>query len=156
MMKCARPQGFRKPFSLAKFLPSKMPILPCVTHLWPTSQATSTIFCTVQPCCMGVLVADVIGHGVPAALVASMVKVAVSTQCGNGGGPASIIAGLNTILCKEAHEQYVTATYLYLDTANRNRPTCGRRTSTAVVVAPQNTVLGEDRRIWASARRTAR
>ncbi|MGB0124150.1 MAG: SpoIIE family protein phosphatase [Silvibacterium sp.] len=76
-------------------------------------------FLPVQPCCIGVLVADVIGHGVPAALVASMVKVAVSTQCGNGGGPASIIAGLNTILCQEAHEQYVTATYLYLDTANR-------------------------------------
>lgn len=75
-------------------------------------------FLAAQPCCMGLLVADVTGHGVPAALVASMVKVAVSTRCGNDGGPASIVAGLNTILCNEAREQYVTATYLYLDTAN--------------------------------------
>jgi serine phosphatase RsbU (regulator of sigma subunit) len=75
-------------------------------------------FVAVQPCCMGLLVADVIGHGVPAALVASMVKEAVSTRCENYGGPASIVAGLNTILCNEAREQYVTATYLYLDTAN--------------------------------------
>jgi sigma-B regulation protein RsbU (phosphoserine phosphatase) len=75
-------------------------------------------FVAVQPCCMGVLVADVMGHGVPAALVASMVKVAVSTRCGTGAGPASIVAGLNTLLCSEAREQYVTATYLYLDTAN--------------------------------------
>jgi sigma-B regulation protein RsbU (phosphoserine phosphatase) len=75
-------------------------------------------FVTFQPCCMGVLVADVMGHGVPAALVASMVKVAVSTQCGNDGNPADVISGLNTILCKEAREQYVTAAYLYLDTAN--------------------------------------
>ena len=75
-------------------------------------------FVTSHPCCMGVLVADVMGHGVPAALVASMVKVAVSTQCRNVGGPASIISGLNTVLCKEAREQYVTATYLYLDTAS--------------------------------------
>ncbi len=75
-------------------------------------------FSTVQPCCVGVLVADVMGHGVPAALVASMVKVAVSTQCGIDGGPATIIGGLNTILCKEAREQYVTAAYLYLDTAH--------------------------------------
>lgn len=75
-------------------------------------------FVTSAPCCLGVLVADVMGHGVPAALVASMVKVAVSTQCRNDGGPASIISGLNTVLCKEAHEQYVTATYLYLDTAS--------------------------------------
>jgi sigma-B regulation protein RsbU (phosphoserine phosphatase) len=65
---------------------------------------------------MGVLVADVIGHGMPAALVASMVKVAVSTSCRNDGGPASIISGLNTVLCTEAREQYVTATYLNLDT----------------------------------------
>jgi phosphoserine phosphatase RsbU/P len=75
-------------------------------------------FVTLQPSCMGVLVADVTGHGVPAALVASMVKVAVSTQCRNDSGPADIIAGLNNVLCKEAHEQYVTAEYLYLDTAN--------------------------------------
>ena len=75
-------------------------------------------FVTFQPSCMGVLIADVMGHGVPAALVASMVKVAVSTQCRNDGGPANIIAGLNTILCREAREQYVTAAYLYLDTAN--------------------------------------
>jgi sigma-B regulation protein RsbU (phosphoserine phosphatase) len=74
-------------------------------------------FLTERPCCTGVLVADVMGHGVPAALIAPMVKVEVSSQCANNSGPASIIAGLNTILCKEAREQYVTATYLYLDTA---------------------------------------
>jgi sigma-B regulation protein RsbU (phosphoserine phosphatase) len=75
-------------------------------------------FVTLQPSRMGVLVADVTGHGVPAALVASMVKVAVSTQCGNDNGPADVIAGLNTVLCRDAHGQYVTAEYLYLDTAN--------------------------------------
>ena len=75
-------------------------------------------FVTLQPSCMGVLVADVTGHGVPAALVASMVKVAVSTQCGKDRGPADVIAGLNTVLCREARQQYVTAEYLYLDTAN--------------------------------------
>jgi serine phosphatase RsbU (regulator of sigma subunit) len=75
-------------------------------------------FVPVQPCCIGVLVADVMGHGVPAALVASMVKVAASRRCENDGGPASIIARLNTTLCEEAREQYVTAAYLYLDTAN--------------------------------------
>ena len=73
-------------------------------------------FVTSHPSQMGILVADVAGHGVPAALVASMVKIAVSTQCTSDTGPASIIGGLNRILCKEAREQYVTATYLYLDT----------------------------------------
>jgi len=58
------------------------------------------------------------GHGMPAALVASMVKVAVSSQSEHGGDPASVIAELNTILCREVREQYVTAVYLYLDAVN--------------------------------------
>jgi phosphoserine phosphatase RsbU/P len=75
-------------------------------------------FPTVRPNCMGVLVADVMGHGVPAALVASMVKVAVSSQHEHSGEPASVIAELNTILCREVREQYVTAVYLCLDAFN--------------------------------------
>jgi serine phosphatase RsbU (regulator of sigma subunit) len=58
------------------------------------------------------------GHGVPAALVASMVKVAVSSQRGHSGEPARVIGELNTILCHEVREQYVTAVYLYLDAVN--------------------------------------
>jgi phosphoserine phosphatase RsbU/P len=76
-------------------------------------------FPTVRPNGIGVLVADVMGHGVPAALVASMVKVAVSSQREHSGEPASIIAGLNNILCDEVREQYVTAVYLYLDAVNK-------------------------------------
>jgi sigma-B regulation protein RsbU (phosphoserine phosphatase) len=76
-------------------------------------------FPSVSPDCIGVLVADVKGHGVPAALVASMVKVAVLSQPGRDGEPASVMAGLNTILCDEVREQYVTAVYLYLDAVNR-------------------------------------
>ena len=74
-------------------------------------------FTTIQQYGMGVLVADVIGHGVPAALVASMVKVAASAGCVTDRGPAGIISGLNRTLCEQAREQYVTASYVYLDTA---------------------------------------
>lgn len=75
-------------------------------------------FPAVRPNCIGVLMADVIGHGVAAALVASMVKVAISTQHGLDGEPAKVIAGLNTILCNEAGGQYATAVYLCLDAIN--------------------------------------
>jgi sigma-B regulation protein RsbU (phosphoserine phosphatase) len=68
---------------------------------------------------VGVLVADVKGHGVPAALVASMVKVAVSSGLKASREPSSIIAGLNATLCDAAREQYVTAVYMYVDAANR-------------------------------------
>jgi sigma-B regulation protein RsbU (phosphoserine phosphatase) len=76
-------------------------------------------FTAVHPGSIGILVADVTGHGVPAALVASMVKIAVSTQTGRHGEPAKVITGLNSILCQEAHGQYATAVYVYLDEANR-------------------------------------
>lgn len=104
-------------------LPREIPILENATiavRYAPMADVAGDLydFVTSRPCCMAVLVADVIGHGVPAALVASMVKVAVSTSCRNDGGPAGIISDLNTVLCKEAREQYVTATYLDLDTAS--------------------------------------
>lgn len=68
---------------------------------------------------VGVLVADVKGHGVPAALVASMVKVAVSNGLKTSREPSSIITALNDTLCDEAREQYVTAVYMYVDAASR-------------------------------------
>jgi len=68
---------------------------------------------------VGVLVADVMGHGVGAALVASMVKVAISIGLEHNREPATIIAGLNATLCNAARQQYVTAVYLYFDAANR-------------------------------------
>jgi serine phosphatase RsbU (regulator of sigma subunit) len=76
-------------------------------------------FTALRPGSIGILVADVTGHGVPAALVASMVKIAVSTQTDRHGEPAKIITGLNAILCHEAYGQYATAVYVYLDEISR-------------------------------------
>ena len=68
---------------------------------------------------LGVLIADVSGHGVPAALVASMIKVAVSAQLENASLPAQLLFGLNKILCSNLRGQYVTAAYLFLDAKNK-------------------------------------
>ena len=64
---------------------------------------------------LGVLIADVSGHGVPAALSASMVKVAITAQRDWADDPARVLAGLNSILCGNLQGQFVTAGYLYLD-----------------------------------------
>jgi phosphoserine phosphatase RsbU/P len=48
-----------------------------------------------------------------------MVKVAVSSQMSDGADPERVIAGLNSILCREAQGQYATAVYVYLDDANQ-------------------------------------
>jgi sigma-B regulation protein RsbU (phosphoserine phosphatase) len=67
----------------------------------------------------GLLIADVSGHGVPAALIASMVKMAVkmaATSPGNiADDPAALLAAMNAALCGNTQQQFVTAAYVYLD-----------------------------------------
>ena len=63
----------------------------------------------------GLLVADVSGHGVPAALIASMVKVATNSQREHAATPERLLAGVNEALCGSTQSQFVTAAYVYLD-----------------------------------------
>jgi phosphoserine phosphatase RsbU/P len=63
----------------------------------------------------GLLVADVSGHGVPAALIASMVKMATSAQRQHAASPERLLAGVNEALCGSTQGQFVTAAYVYLD-----------------------------------------
>jgi len=63
----------------------------------------------------GLLIADVSGHGVPAALIASMVKLAATSQRANAADPARLLAGMNAALCGNTQEQFVTAAYVHLD-----------------------------------------
>lgn len=69
---------------------------------------------------VAVLVADVSGHGVPAALIASMAKVAFSAQADRADAPGQLLGGMNRALCGHHLEgQFVTATYVYVDAENR-------------------------------------
>jgi len=63
----------------------------------------------------GLLIADVSGHGVPAALIASMVKMAATSQRAHAADPAALLQGMNSALCGNTQGQYVTAAYVYLD-----------------------------------------
>jgi phosphoserine phosphatase RsbU/P len=68
---------------------------------------------------IGILVADVSGHGMPAALIASMLKIALSAQGAHAADPAQVLAGLNQTLCGKFQYQYVTAAYLFVDMQKR-------------------------------------
>ncbi len=72
-------------------------------------------FLITDPMQAGFLIADVSGHGVPAALIASMVKLAATSQRDNAADPATLLSGMNTILCGNTQDQFVTAAYVYLD-----------------------------------------
>jgi sigma-B regulation protein RsbU (phosphoserine phosphatase) len=67
---------------------------------------------------LGILVADVTGHGVPAALIAAMLKVAFAGQAAHAHDPARVLAGLNLALCGKFEEHFVTAAYLFVDLEN--------------------------------------
>jgi phosphoserine phosphatase RsbU/P len=64
---------------------------------------------------LGVLVADVTGHGVPAALIASMLKVAFAEQFPHAAEPSGVLAGVNRALCGKFEEHFVTAAYVFID-----------------------------------------
>lgn len=67
---------------------------------------------------VGFLVADVTGHGVPAALIASMIKVAMQSLVPCAHDPREVLRGLNRILFRQSLDQFATAAYLWLDTEN--------------------------------------
>ena len=64
----------------------------------------------------GFLVADVSGHGVPAALVACMIKVAVQAVAAWAHDPAELLRRLRSALQGHLRTHFVTAAYLWLDT----------------------------------------
>ena len=66
----------------------------------------------------GVLVADVTGHGVPAALIAAMAKVAFASQSREATRPGQLIAGMNRMLSGHLEGQFITATYVHVDAAS--------------------------------------
>ena len=68
---------------------------------------------------IGFLVADVTGHGVPAALIAAMIKVAMQSVVACAHDPREVLRGLNSILFSQLHDQLVSAAYLWLDGENR-------------------------------------
>lgn len=66
---------------------------------------------------VGLLIADVSGHGVPAALVASMIKVASQAVNGCPSDPAQVLHSIGSILNKNVRGQLVSAAYLWMDMA---------------------------------------
>ena len=68
---------------------------------------------------VGILVADVSGHGMPAALIASMLKIALAAQSAHADDPARVLQGLNQALCGKFQHHYVTAAYVFVDMEKR-------------------------------------
>jgi sigma-B regulation protein RsbU (phosphoserine phosphatase) len=64
---------------------------------------------------IGMLVADVSGHGTPASLIASMLKISLADQTAHAAAPARMLSRLNQTLFGKFRHHYVTAAYVYVD-----------------------------------------
>jgi phosphoserine phosphatase RsbU/P len=73
-------------------------------------------FIPVDQSKVGILIADVSGHGVPAALIASMVKVAVQSVVSCAHDPGAVLRGLNHVLSGQLRGQFISVAYLWVDT----------------------------------------
>ncbi len=76
-------------------------------------------FITVDDKHVGILIADVSGHGLPSALIASMLQVALTAQAGHASDPAQVLSGLNQALCGKFERNFVTAAYVFVDLEKR-------------------------------------
>ena len=65
------------------------------------------------------VVGDVSGHGIPAALIAAMVKVSFKAHCARDRGPAAILASVNAELCELIGDEtyFVSAFLAILDSS---------------------------------------
>ena len=101
-------------------LPRDMPDLPGLrirgTYLPMTAVAGDFYDVVLRPDGRTVIiVADVSGHGVPAALVAAMVKVAFAAESERYDRPGDILSGINRALTGKFERAYVTACCVVVD-----------------------------------------
>lgn len=64
---------------------------------------------------VGILIADVSGHGLPSALIASMLQSALAWQCPYASDPGQVLSGLNRAINGRFDRYFVTAAYLFVD-----------------------------------------
>lgn len=105
-------------------LPTSMPQLAGLrfqAHYDPASSVAGDLydFLRVDEHRAGAIIADVSGHGIPAAIVASMVKIAVSSQSPLAHDPAALLREVNRTLRGQVRRVFVTASYLFFDMQRR-------------------------------------
>ena len=104
----------------AAILPDCVPVLPgldIAASFHSMSAVAGDFYQFIQPDDrhLGILVADVTGHGVPAALISPMIKVAMQSIADCAPHPSQVLSRLNGILTPELRGRLTSAAYLWLD-----------------------------------------
>ncbi len=66
---------------------------------------------------LGVILADVSGHGLPAAMIASMLKLFISLFAPNAASPSALISSMNEMLFGRLADHFLTCVYVIVDPA---------------------------------------
>jgi serine phosphatase RsbU (regulator of sigma subunit) len=95
----------------------KIPGLDIVARYLPMTSVAGDFydFIILDDKRVGILVADVSGHGLPSALIASMLQVALTAQVAHAPEPERVLSGLNQALCGKFERNFVTAAYVFVD-----------------------------------------
>ncbi len=105
--------------SILPLAPPQLPGLRIASRYEPMTAVAGDFYDFLQhrEDLLTILVADVSGHGVPAALVASALKICFASQKQDASDPAKILSGLNSMLRPILATEYVTASCAAIDLA---------------------------------------
>lgn len=97
---------------LLTFSAMYMPMEAIGGDLYDVYQITNTIF--------GIMILDVCGHGVPAALITTMAKISFSNNAKKEVDPSTVLSSVNEELCDAINGSgdFLTAFYCVIDIAN--------------------------------------
>jgi len=104
-------------------LPQSLPVSSSCT-IFPTYIPMTQIggdfytFHQVDDKHLGILVADISGHGIPAALLASMIKVAFNSLVAHADRPALLLESVNQALTGQMDNEFITTAYLWFNFAD--------------------------------------
>ena len=101
-------------------LPREIPDLPGIeiaARYLPMSSVAGDFydFLVVDDQHLGILIADVSGHGLPSALIASMLQSALVWQGTHASDPTQVLSGLNRAINGKFDRHFATAAYLFVD-----------------------------------------
>ena len=101
---------------------------------------------------IGMIVADVSGHGIPASIIASMVKIAFCTQVQFYDQPDKLLMNIHSTIYGKCETHFVAASYIYIDLdrmklLHANAGHCPllilkKKTGEVITVASKGRILG--------------
>jgi two-component system, sensor histidine kinase ChiS len=105
-------------------LPAKLPVIDGLSfgvRFLPSSHISGDFYDyhLIDNENIGVIIADVAGHGIPAAMVASMMQIAYSFSKTKKTEPSDILSEINAILCAYPHGIFLTACCIHINVSTR-------------------------------------